>query len=86
MFTSEKVIFKHMLLGNGPEKVIAVYNFWNNKLEYDPLFPYLDQNLLPMSLRTYEDTPTRRKYRVNTRVLNHGFIITKYYMFIPSGR
>ena len=43
MFTYEKVIFKHMLLGNGPEKVIAVYNFWNNKLEYDPLFPYLDQ-------------------------------------------
>lgn len=28
--------------GNGPERVIAIHNFWDNQKQYEPLQPYLD--------------------------------------------
>ncbi len=42
MSASNKEILKYSKLGNGPEKIIAIHNFWDNKKQYDPIKAYLD--------------------------------------------
>lgn len=44
MSASEQKILRHSLLGDGPEKIIAIHNFWDNRKEYEPMWPYLDKD------------------------------------------
>lgn len=44
MTVPNETILKYSTFGNGPEKIIAVHNFWDNQKQYKPLWPYLDQN------------------------------------------
>ena len=40
---SQKPILGHTVIGQGPEKVIALHNFWEDQREFQPLIPYLDK-------------------------------------------
>lgn len=42
MTVTNKNILKYSTVGNGPLKIIAVHNFWDNQKQYEPLWPYLD--------------------------------------------
>ncbi len=35
-------LLRFSTFGDGPEKVIAIHNFWDNQQQYEPLLPYLD--------------------------------------------
>jgi pimeloyl-ACP methyl ester carboxylesterase len=39
----QRPILGHTVIGQGPEKVIALHNFWEDQREYRPLIPYLDK-------------------------------------------
>jgi pimeloyl-ACP methyl ester carboxylesterase len=41
---SQRPILGHTVIGQGPEKVIALHNFWEDQREYWPLIPYLNKN------------------------------------------
>lgn len=40
---SQNPILGHTVIGQGPEKVIALHNFWEDQREFLPLVPYLDK-------------------------------------------
>lgn len=35
-------LLRFSTFGDGPEKVIAIHNFWDNQQQYEPLLPYLN--------------------------------------------
>ena len=51
MTAAEQEILRHSLLGNGPEKIIAIHNFWDNRKEYEPMWPYLDKDAFTQTAR-----------------------------------
>ena len=42
---AENPILGHTIIGSGPEKVIALHNFWSDQTEYMPMFAQLNKEL-----------------------------------------